>query len=615
MKRHALFVGVDQYADGHIPNLSCAVSDATDLHGFFKYGAGYDRVELLQNPAGKKEVLGAVRGLTAGLGSGDFFLFFFAGHGFRVGENHVLVCAKDFYEDVKYEDDGLPLGQLKRRLLGAFNSALFLDACQSDILATRGGEGIAERDLSLIHEAQNGEMHGGALTIVTSCDAGQTAAELSAARHGLFTMAMLDLLKSAQGAHTRIDLSDAFRVRLGRKMGEIAVRFGLPTNQRPRFSCTGDSGFVLLEGANTETVQRVHPDPDFRRDANVEGSSSEVTEMFRMFARVKREREVIAKLSDEEKVMFAADIRAFEDDLAAAEEAKKCSAYDVAASLMTQALKTADALTAKIEDNRKREPKPGDEMTITLPGGVPMTFCWCPATTSAAWKLISGGNDYFLMGSPTSEKGRSDLEMQHRVTLTQGFWMGKYEVTQRQWECVMDSNPSNFKGANRPVEKVSWSDCQNFIRKINAAGQVTVALPTEAQWEYACRAGTTTPFNFGSTLKGDKANCDGNYPYGTITQGPYRIKTRDVGSYASNDWGLYDMHGNVWEWCADLYGNYTGDVANPTGPASGMFRVDRGGSWSSYARGCRSASRDRSGPGDRYDNLGFRLVCSAGPRR
>ena len=248
MKRHALFVGVDQYADGHIPNLSCAVSDATDLHGFFKYGAGYDQVQLLPNPAGKKEVLGAVRNLTAGLGPGDFFLFFFAGHGFRAGENHVLVCSNDLYDDVKYEYDGLPLGQLKHRLSGAFNSALLLDACQSDILATRGGEGIAERDLSLIHEAPTGNSGCGALTVVTSCDAGQTAAELSERRHGLFTVAMLDLLKEAQRAHTRLDLSDAFRLSLGRRMGEIAARFGLPTEQRPRFSCTGDSCFVLLDG-------------------------------------------------------------------------------------------------------------------------------------------------------------------------------------------------------------------------------------------------------------------------------------------------------------------------------------------------------------------------------
>lgn len=249
MKRHALFVGVDLYADGHIPDLSCAVSDATDLHGFFKYGAGYDRVVLLQNPAGKKDVLGAVRELTAGLGSGDFFLFFFAGHGFRVGENHVLVCAKDDYEDVKYEDDGLPLGQLKRRLSGAFDCALFLDACQSDILATRGGEGIAERDLSLILEdVPRTDCSNGALAVVTSCDAGQTAAELSEARHGLFTMAMLDMLKEAQGAHTRLELSDNFRMNLGQRMKQIAADSRLSTEQRPRFSCTGDSCLVILDG-------------------------------------------------------------------------------------------------------------------------------------------------------------------------------------------------------------------------------------------------------------------------------------------------------------------------------------------------------------------------------
>ncbi len=172
----------------------------------------------------------------------------------------MLVCSNDLYDDVKYEDDGLPLGQLKRRLSGTFNSALLLDACQSDILATRGGEGIAERDLSLIHAAPSVMAGGGALTIVTSCDAGQTAAELSERRHGLFTVAMLDLLKEAQRAHSRIDLSDAFRMDLGRRMGEIAARFGLPTEQRPRFSCTGDSCFILLDGiAAAPAAQSIMP--------------------------------------------------------------------------------------------------------------------------------------------------------------------------------------------------------------------------------------------------------------------------------------------------------------------------------------------------------------------
>lgn len=264
MKRNALFVGVDKYADGHIPDLSCAVSDATDLHGFFKYGAGYDRVELLPNPAGKKEVLSAVRELTSDLGKGDFFLFFFAGHGFRVGENHVLVCSKDLYEDVKYEEDGLPLGQLKRKLTGAFDRAVFLDACQSDILATRGGEGLAARDLSLILDAPQPAAGEGSLTVVTSCDEGQTAGELASAGHGLFTMALLDSLTAAQTAHERVELSDAFRVDLGRRMREIASNAGLPTEQRPRFSSSGLASPILVDGGDTHRAQAPAPSPAVR---------------------------------------------------------------------------------------------------------------------------------------------------------------------------------------------------------------------------------------------------------------------------------------------------------------------------------------------------------------
>ena len=249
-----------------------------------------------------------------------------------------------------------------------------------------------------------------------------------------------------------------------------------------------------------------------------------------------------------------------------------------------------------------KEPKPGEEREFELADGVKMKFCWCPPGS-------------FDMGSPSSEEDRSIDETQHRVKLTQGFWMGKYEVKQHQWESVMGSNPSGFKGDDRPVERVSWDDCQEFICKINAAGQVTVSLPTEAQWEYACRAGTTTPFNFGLTLNGDKANCDGNYPYGTSTRGRRRETTSDVGSYAPNAWGLHDMHGNVWEWCSDWYGNYTGDATDPIGPASGTYRVFRGGSWSNFAWRCRSANRAGSVPGYRISILGLRLVCSAGPRR
>ncbi|MBS1794308.1 MAG: formylglycine-generating enzyme family protein [Acidobacteria bacterium] len=215
----------------------------------------------------------------------------------------------------------------------------------------------------------------------------------------------------------------------------------------------------------------------------------------------------------------------------------------------------------------------------------------------------------FTMGSPPGEKDREDNENQHRVTIGRDFYLGKYEVTQAQWKAVMGSNPSIFKGDNLPVENVSWDDAQEFIKKLNAKGEGTYRLPTEAEWEYAARAGTTTAFSFGDSLSSEQANFDGNYPYGTASKGKYLAKTTPVGSYAPNGWGLYDMHGNVWEWCADWYGDYPdGSVADPTGPGSGSNRVNRGGSWRSHGRGLRSAYRYGYVPSDRYYILGFRLV-------
>ena len=238
-----------------------------------------------------------------------------------------------------------------------------------------------------------------------------------------------------------------------------------------------------------------------------------------------------------------------------------------------------------------------------------MTFCWCPPGS-------------FMMGSPEYEQDHKSDEKQHRVTLTKGFWMGKYEVTQRQWESVMGINPSNFKGwfklsGSHPAESMSWNDCQEFIRKINASGQVAVSLPTEAQWEYACRAGTKTPFNFGSVLKGDNANCIGDKPYGTTEKGPNKKETASVGSYAPNAWGLYDMHGNVCEWCQDMYDPLFYGCATMEDPfcagAAVNSRVKRGGGCGSDAKDCRSASRDHSSYGSIY--CGLRLVCSTEPRK
>lgn len=215
----------------------------------------------------------------------------------------------------------------------------------------------------------------------------------------------------------------------------------------------------------------------------------------------------------------------------------------------------------------------------------------------------------FLMGSPETEPERCSNELQHEVVLTQGFWLADTACTQELWEAVIGENPSRFKGAKRPVENVSFEDCERFLVKINQLRpDLELRLPTEAQWEYACRAGTKTPFSFGETITVEQVNYDGNYPYQGGEKGKNREETVDVKALPANHWGLYEMHGNVLEWCSDWKGAYDrGRVVDPVGPKTGVKRVLRGGSWFNFARHCRSAYRYADHPGSRYYSFGFRL--------
>ena len=217
----------------------------------------------------------------------------------------------------------------------------------------------------------------------------------------------------------------------------------------------------------------------------------------------------------------------------------------------------------------------------------------------------------FLMGSPESEAGRYENEgPQHEVTISHGFWLFDTPCTQALWETVMDGeNPSSFKSPDRPVERVSWDDVQQFLKRINAlVPGLELVLPTEAQWEYACRAGTTTPFSFGGNITPEQVNYNGNYPYSDGERGVYRQKTVPVASLPANPWGLYEMHGNVWEWCADGHRTYTADgVTDPVGLA-GLYRVLRGGAWYDDARLVRCAYRFALDPGSRDFSFGFRCA-------
>ena len=242
-------------------------------------------------------------------------------------------------------------------------------------------------------------------------------------------------------------------------------------------------------------------------------------------------------------------------------------------------------------------------------------------TNSIGMKLVMISKGTFKMGSPPGEGGVNQDERQHEVTISRDYYLGVHEVTQAQYETIMGDNPSYFQGDNLPdarsvevtsdfpVETVSWENAVEFCRRISAlpaeraAGRV-YRLPTEAEWEYACRAGNKLAYSFGGDVRalGDYAWYDSNS----------NERTHPVGQKKANSWGLYDMHGNVWEWCSDWYGEYpNGAVSDPQGPRKGSLRIDRGGSWDYGAAMCRSSFRGNLDPSGSNFNNGFRLALEA----
>jgi formylglycine-generating enzyme required for sulfatase activity len=234
----------------------------------------------------------------------------------------------------------------------------------------------------------------------------------------------------------------------------------------------------------------------------------------------------------------------------------------------------------------------GEKVKFELPADAVMTFAWCPAGS-------------FRMGGTV----HNDEQPIHSVTLTTGFYMGIYPVTQAQWMAVMGTDPSQFKRANRPVESVTWHESTEFCATLSGLldGRVIVRLPSEAEWEYACRAGTTTEFHFGNVINTDLANYDGNYSFNDSPKGKSRKETTDVGSFPANSWGLYDVHGNVWEWCRDAKRKYTeADHTDADEQSSEYAYVLRGGSWRYSPGHCRAAYRSRNVPTYCGCNCGFR---------
>lgn len=234
------------------------------------------------------------------------------------------------------------------------------------------------------------------------------------------------------------------------------------------------------------------------------------------------------------------------------------------------------------------------------------TLVYISDSVSISFQFIPAG--YFQQGSPEDEPNRQpDEGPRHQVVISQDFYMGTYEVTQQQWKAVMGYNPSVFSGitasGNRPVESVSWHECKNFIDELNQMGIGKFRLPTEAEWEYACRAGNQTPYYWGEHMA---ENGESDYAWANSRS---MAMTQPVGQKKSNTWGLYDMSGNVWEWCSDWYAPYSSaKVTDPKGPENGKMKVFRGGSWYDFYESHRSANRHKHAPNKKYTAIGFRLV-------
>jgi formylglycine-generating enzyme required for sulfatase activity len=569
-RKVAFLVGVAKY-DHDFRDLDYAEWDVEELGTTLREG-GFEVVRLTGAAAGrdratKKNVKARLADLLAGNGDetkkirkGDLVLVALSGHGLQMRvpdpANPTQTKEAAFFCPVnaKRNDPNslVSLSHLLDDLLAPTGgrNLLLVDACR-DIAEPNKGKGIEGRDMALRGET----------AVLFSCGRGERSWENADLKHGLFTHAVLRGLRgdaARNGVVTWSALVNSVREEMASDEFRKLVPAGftqtpIPTSgQLPRT-------VLLAAKAPAPAPDRGTPTPsDAGRVAGARPQPLDCTGP---------------------NGVKAADVKA------------------------------AQAAWAKYLGRQVEEE---DEIAP----GVKMTFV-----------LIPPGK--FLMGSPREEqdyvtrtyfngKRPDDLDRespQHEVTLTKPFYLGKYEATQAQYQAVTGSNPSHFKGADNPVELATWEEADAFAGKLSEKSTLKhlYRLPREAEWEYSCRGGrpSSQPFGVGDgrSLSATEANFNGNYPYGGAAKGAYLEKTARVGSYPANGFGLNDMHGNVWEWCADWYGAYPSRaVTDPIGPSEGSDRVFRGGSGGGGAGDCRAANRSGGKPGYRDVALGFRLA-------
>ena len=650
-KNWAIVVGINKY--DRIGHLNYANRDAEAMAQFFR-SSGFDRVFCfadgleIEPDQGQSSTQPRSSDLTTflhercttktkPLSSGDNFWFFFAGHGKRIRDCDYLL-PQDYNPAIpNHENFAISVSFVRESLLksGADNVILLLDACRT--------EGDRSDALGI------GDEQPGAITFF-SCDRHQKAYEIEALQHGAFTAALLEGL-----AMPKSDKNCATVQRLNRhlrdRVPQLCQLHPEKPIQNPRTELDEWKYYLLL-------LPKVATEQDIVALEN-RALSAEVAENLDLAEFLWR-RCVAATGGEDDNAL---------DGFARVREKKAKRQFSTAqtvtiAQQQSPPVKPIEPPTASRSPSQPQPPRPTPppvkpslpivifhsvtldatgKQTARKPGKVTFFIEEIGNDITLDMVQIPGGS--FQMGATKSgflgrkEEGASDDEFpQHQVTV-KDFWMGAFVITQKQWTAIahpsnkvkidLELDPSNWKGDKLPVEKVSWYEAKEFCDRLSIKTGKAFDLPTEAQWEYACRAGTTTPFHFGETIDAKFANYraqdykelnwSGKYGQGSL--GEFRQKTMPVDSFDPNAFGLYNMHGNVWEWCLDpWHSNYDGapkddrvwDASNDSGS---NLRLIRGGSWCHSPGNCRSAYRNRYGPAGQSSLIGFRVVClsSRGP--
>ena len=630
MTNIAITIGVQEYQ--FFRSLKYTANDAEKMRDFLLKEAGFD--EVLYYSDYSPEINGASTRPTrsnleflledefkkAFMGIGDNFWFFFSGHGRR--ENGIdYLIPTDGHQNIKRSAISVEYVIQQIQKCGADNIVLILDACRDEGDSSRGIEGIGKQTEQEAYEK-------GVITIC-SCSPNEYSWELEELRQGAFTYALLEGLGSKGKRATVEKLNEYLKVRvkeLAKEKGKQTPRVMANPIEKshlilmPKYATLSDISFLKNYAARAERKQEWQKAKSlWRRVLNAaQGADEDAIEALNNIAI----EETLGRIDENLSVIKLDVAEVKSSNLREKVSSKELEKGELFNFEVVKVNASGSIVNRRQESARQKVEDLGD--------GIKLEMVYIPGGT-------------FTMGSPKSEEGSYDYECpQHDVTVPH-FFMGKYPVTQGQWRAIasltdlkveldLKPDPSNFKEPykgidrwQRPVEMVNWYEAVEFCKRLSKLTGRKYRLPSEAEWEYACRARTTTPFYFGETINTDLANYRGiddkewSGSYGKGPKGEFRRETTPVGQFPANTFGLYDMHGNVWEWCADdFHDNYVG------APKDGSAWIDskgstksytslRGGSWALNPYGCRSAFRYYYNWRDVHSIvIGFRLVCDGG---